>query len=299
MTSSRMSPSVVPGSVRQSISIVASPGMTLYLMPAWMTSGLMRVPEQGPQGAGVHLVAERAHGGVACGAGRRRRSTWRGRRHRAAARPPARPAGAASTGVSARLAGDGQAADRLGGHDGGVVVAGHGAVAPRAVDGDPVRPRSPSRPPGSGRTACPASSIETPPASLRAPAARSVSGPVRHEPPRAVGAAGLLVGAAREQHVAAEAGDGVRAPGPGRRRGRGGRGGPRPSSPSRPSPSCRPPRDPRRSRRRRRPRTERASSSAGSAGTTSRCESRRSGVAAGAVAAEADGDRAAARARAR
>ena len=35
-----MSPGVVPGSGRMSTSTVASPGMTLYFIPAWMTSGL-------------------------------------------------------------------------------------------------------------------------------------------------------------------------------------------------------------------------------------------------------------------
>ena len=107
--------------------------MTLYLTPAWMTSGLMRVAEQRPEGAGVHLVAERAHGGLAAARvvvadrpGQRRglRREGRGQLVQHPAHHRRHP----------RLTGDGQAADRLGGHDGGVVVAGHGAVAPRAVD---------------------------------------------------------------------------------------------------------------------------------------------------------------------
>ena len=40
MIVSRMSSSVVPGSSRQSSSIVASPGITLYFTPAWMMFGL-------------------------------------------------------------------------------------------------------------------------------------------------------------------------------------------------------------------------------------------------------------------
>ncbi len=40
ISSSRASPSVVPGSVRQSTWTSASPGITLYLMPACMIVGL-------------------------------------------------------------------------------------------------------------------------------------------------------------------------------------------------------------------------------------------------------------------
>ena len=39
ISSSRASPSVVPGSVRQSISTTASPGITLYFTPAWTIVG--------------------------------------------------------------------------------------------------------------------------------------------------------------------------------------------------------------------------------------------------------------------
>ena len=62
-TSSRMSASVVPGSVRQSISITASPGMTLYLMPAWTTSGLI-VSRRRARRARAYIGSHSAHGGV-------------------------------------------------------------------------------------------------------------------------------------------------------------------------------------------------------------------------------------------
>ena len=163
------------------------------------------------------------------------------------------------TGVTRRGPGVASRAIDLGGHDRRVVRTGHGAMAPRAADGDPV---------GGiallgdlDRVQAPAGDGHGDAAALvdRARGAQPV-GALLDEPLGARRAAGLLVGGAREQHVTAQPRDRVA----GRIQAGGARLGPRaggpPRSRGRPCPSCRRPRARRRSRRRGRRRTGRASS---------------------------------------
>ena len=208
MTSSRMSPSVVPGSVRQSISIIASPGITLYFTPARMMSGLIDVAQERAKRPGVHRVAQRADGRVAAA---RVRLVGDGGHERGRFRRQLRPYPVqelAHHGCQARLAGDGETTDRLRGHDRGVVLAGHGAVAPRAVDVDPEDLEA---------LLGDLDRVEPAAAELHGDAAGLVEGAggaervgsVLREPARALATAGLLVGGAGVEDVAVQAGDGV------------------------------------------------------------------------------------------
>ena len=257
--SSRIASSVVPGSTRQSISTVASPGMTLYFTPAWMMFGLTVSRRRARIDAGRHRLAERVERGLresgivagerAQDPGRLRRRGCRRRRGRT---PPSSAVSRGGPWTASR-------ADDLGGEHGGVVVARHRAVAPRPADGDPVDGIA---------LLGDADRVEAAAAERRRDRAGLVDRAGRLEQLRslldedrdAVQAARFLVRGRREQDVAGQA----RAPGrtPGRDRPR----GPRPpaaaprSAPSRRGPSCRRRRGPRRSRPRRRRRTDRGSS---------------------------------------
>ena len=211
------------------------------------------------------------------------------RRRRAAARP--RPVEEARHDRVRRVGpGPARRRDDLGGQDGGVVLAWHGAVAPRPADGDPV---------GGVALLGDLDRVEPPAGDRRRHAAALVERTGRAQPVRAVvddprGAgrpARLLVGRAGEQDVAAQAGDRVA--------GRVEAGGARPvgqqpddaRAPSRPCPSCRPRRGRRRSRRRGRRRTGRASSAPPAPARRRGAEQEQEGLAAGSVAAEAGVDR--------
>ena len=251
--------------------------MTLYLTPAWMTSGLMRVADQRPERPARTSASQRAReGGLA--AARvvvADRPSERGR-HRAAARAASSSRKRRMTGVTRGSPGAARRRIDLGGHDGGVVVARHRAVAPRAADVDPVDLEA---------LLGDLDRVEAPAGQLHRDAAGLVEGTGRARASRGGSrrascapspAAGLLVGGAGEEDVAAQAGDRVRAGSRPAARASAREQDARPRSPSRPSPSCRRRRDPRRSRRRRRPRTGRASTPSGPPG-------RRRGARAGAA----------------
>ena len=181
--------------------------MTLYLIPAWITSGLI-VSRRSARRARAYIGSQAA----ASAASARDRSSPVSARSRAAA-SGGRAAAASSmkramTGVMRVGPGTASRCDDGRGHDRRVVVARHRAVAPRAADRDPI-----------GREALLGDLDRVEPAAghgHRDPAAlvdgagaADPLGALLGDPLRPDRAAGLLVGRAREQHVAAQAGDRV------------------------------------------------------------------------------------------
>ena len=289
-----MSSWVVPGRVRQSTSTSASPGITLYLMPAWMIVRAERVAQQRAQdrGRGSGRTARRSR--PRPGAGRRRVAASRSRRWsggRAARDLVEQPPHHRRDPRLARASRGGGRPRRRG----------PSALSSRGIEPWPQRPRDVD-PVDLVALLRDLDRVEAAARRRRRYAARLVERgrgpeqlrPVVDDPADALPAAGLLVRGGGEQDVAAEAGDRVAWRGRGRRRGRARRAAAGRPPRARPSPSCRPRRAPRRSRRRRRRRTGRASSPRGAAGTTSRWREEQQRVAAGAVAAEAGDHRAAA-----
>ena len=133
-----MSSSVVPGRTRQSISTVASPGMTLYFTPAWMIVGLT-VSRRSARTTRACIGSQRASSAASPSRGS---SLARARRSRACSRVELL-GDAASRNVSITGVGRGgpwtaRRVTAVAGPDRGVVVARHRAVAPRPVDGQPV-----------------------------------------------------------------------------------------------------------------------------------------------------------------
>ena len=133
--------SVVPGRTRQSTSTTASPGMTLYLTPAWMTSGLTRVADERPQGPRVHRVAQRRRAPAsASGPSLAAQRSGAGPRRRVRAGAAA----AASrnrlmTGVRRIGPGTASRSTIRAASTAALSVARHRPVAPGATDVDPVR----------------------------------------------------------------------------------------------------------------------------------------------------------------
>ncbi len=206
-TSSRMSPSVVPGSVRQSTSITASPGMTLYLIPAWIVPGLM-VSRRSARTARAYMSS---HSRLTAASARRGSSSEIARARAAASGGRAASIPSSRARIGAVMRGSpGEARRRIASAARTIALSsrGHRAVAPRAVDRDPV---------GLAALLGGHDRVEAAAGQVHGHAARLVEraggqehlGPVVHQPLDALRAACLLVGGAREQDVAAEAGDRV------------------------------------------------------------------------------------------